>query len=691
MAIIARITPWIILCVGGLAQSNVYAQSVEDIEHIVTTTSRVTTSANNRGYQVSTVSQQDLSFLSLQHVQEALNYIAGAGVQRGNGQEYLPALRSPVLTGAGACGGILAAEDGIALRAAGFCNINELFEAHSEMAQRIEVLKGPNSVLYGSNAIHGVINVITPDTTRGGGKLGVDYGSYGYHRVKFRQGKDNGDSGIGVNASITRDTGYRNDEGVDQEKVNVRHRRDFDTVTINSGLTYTHLEQDTAGYITGFESYKVPEIARSNPNPEAFRHAQSLRLWSKADMRFDNGSALSITPYYRSQDMDFRMHFLPGKPLEHNYQKGVGLLSQYRYFIHSHLYLDTGIDLEYTQGGLVQSQDGPTLGSDFLVETVPEGKHYDYDVDASLIAPYVALNWQYQQWDISLGARYERMSYDYTNNMLAGRTREDGSECGLGGCRYSRPESGDNQFNELSPKLSVSYQLSPSTRWFAGVSRGYRAPQATELYRLQRAQQVAELASVIATNVEFGVQQTLTNGDFTLALYSLTKDNVIYRDSNFFNINNGETWHRGVELTLNYQFTTNLDIAFAGSYARHTYEHSQLSGEVDIKGNDVDTAPKAQVNTRMGYTFTPRWRGEVEWQYVSSYFTDIENQHTYDGHGLLHLRLQYDWRADTTVTLRVNNLLDKAYADRADYTEFTEDRYFPGRPRSFMLSAMHRF
>jgi outer membrane receptor protein involved in Fe transport len=93
----------------------------------------------------------------------------------------------------------------------------------------------------------------------------------------------------------------------------------------------------------------------------------------------------------------------------------------------------------------------------------------------------------------------------------------------------------------------------------------------------------------------------------------------------------------------------------------------------------------------MGYTFTPRWRGEVEWQYVSSYFTDIENQHTYDGHGLLHLRLQYDWRADTTVTLRVNNLLDKAYADRADYTEFTEDRYFPGRPRSFMLSAMHTF
>ena len=48
-----------------------------------------------------------------------------------------------------------------------FANINELFEAHGEVAERIDVIKGPASALYGSNAIHGVINVITPDTTQG--------------------------------------------------------------------------------------------------------------------------------------------------------------------------------------------------------------------------------------------------------------------------------------------------------------------------------------------------------------------------------------------------------------------------------------------------------------------------------------------------------------------------------------------
>ena len=51
--------------------------------------------------------------------------------------------------------------DGISLRAPGFCNINQLFDANTEQAGRIEVIKGPATALYGSNAMHGVINVLS--------------------------------------------------------------------------------------------------------------------------------------------------------------------------------------------------------------------------------------------------------------------------------------------------------------------------------------------------------------------------------------------------------------------------------------------------------------------------------------------------------------------------------------------------
>jgi outer membrane receptor protein involved in Fe transport len=67
-----------------------------------------------------------------------------------------------VLTGAGACGAVLVLEDGIPIRPVGSCNVNELFEVNLEQAAAIEVLRGPGSVLYGSSAVHGVINVIPP-------------------------------------------------------------------------------------------------------------------------------------------------------------------------------------------------------------------------------------------------------------------------------------------------------------------------------------------------------------------------------------------------------------------------------------------------------------------------------------------------------------------------------------------------
>lgn len=665
-----------------------YAQEAENIERIETTSSRIAGLRSANGYVVSSIDEKTLVLLSFQHIQESLSYIAGAGVQRGNGQEYLPALRSPVLTGAGACGGILAAEDGIALHAAGFCNINELFEAHGEMAQRIDVIKGPASLLFGSNAIHGVINVVTPDTTRGGGMMGFDYGSYGYHRFKFRQGKDFGNSGIGINASITRDTGYRDDEGVDQEKVNLRHRFERKNTSLTSGLTYTHLDQETAGYIEGFDSYKNKQIAKSNVNPEAYRKATSLRLWSKLDMTFDGDHALSVTPYVRDQDMEFRMHFLPGKPLEKNAQKGVGLLSQFNYFVSDSFDMDIGIDAEYTLGALSQAQNSVTQGSPFLFETIPFGKHYDYDVDSRLIAFFLALNWHQNRWDITLGGRFESLNYDYTNNMNVGRLRDNGAECGFGGCRYSRPASTKNDFDNVSPTLAASYQLTQSTHFYANISRGYRAPQATELYRLQRAQDIADLDSVTATNYEIGLSASGELGRYILSVYSLNKDNVIYRNNDFFNISNGETWHRGVELTLSQAFNDRWQVDVAGSYARHTYEHNQRLGEVNIKGNDIDTAPKVQVNTRLNYAFSESVDAQLEWQFVDSYFTDPENTNRYEGHELLHARISYALNSAITFVARINNVLDTAYAERADFTGFSGPRYYPGRPRNVMLSAL---
>ncbi len=61
----------------------------------------------------------------------------------------------------GSCGAFQMSLDGIPLRASGFCNVNQLFEANTEQAGTIEVIRGPGSILYGANALHGAINIIS--------------------------------------------------------------------------------------------------------------------------------------------------------------------------------------------------------------------------------------------------------------------------------------------------------------------------------------------------------------------------------------------------------------------------------------------------------------------------------------------------------------------------------------------------
>ena len=109
----------------------------------------------------SALDQTTIERIAPQHSNQVFNRIAGSWVSRGNGQESLISLRSPVLTGAGSCGSFITAQDGISMRSPGFCNVNQLFDANLLQAGKVEVLKGPATVVFGSNALHGIINVLT--------------------------------------------------------------------------------------------------------------------------------------------------------------------------------------------------------------------------------------------------------------------------------------------------------------------------------------------------------------------------------------------------------------------------------------------------------------------------------------------------------------------------------------------------
>ncbi|MCT2531294.1 TonB-dependent receptor [SAR92 clade bacterium H921] len=653
-----------------------------NLDEVVTIATRSEAKVADVIGSVAVIDEQTLALVSHAHVQQALSRVAGINLHRGNGQEYLPAVRSPVLTGAGGCGGFLMQEDGIALRAAGFCNINELFEANTEMAQRIEVLRGTGTVLHGSNAMHGVVNVVTPEISQAN-ILGVEVGANDYGRFKFQSGTQS----LGMAASFTRDGGYRDDSSFGQQKVSLRHAYQGNGLEIDSGLTITNLNQETASFIEGLDAYKDDDLVKKNLNPEAYRDVRSARVWSRIT-KSEQNYELIVTPYVRYSKMDFLQHFLPGDPLEENGQRSLGVQVGYYRDIGENINVIAGFDAEMTDAYLKQSQDSPTQGSAFLQETIPEGKHYDYQVDATMAAPFIHLQWDINE-RLSLlgGLRFESMRYDYSNNMLAGRTKADGTACGRGGCRYSRPASGKDNFNNWSSNVGAQFKISDRQNAFMRLARGFRAPQATELYRLQRAQQITDLDSESVESLEIGISGSAQALNYKVAFYHMEKDHVIYRDSGYFNVSDGNTEHQGVELELDYVLNEQWSFGLSATEARHTYLNSTVLSGVNIRGNDIDTAPRRFSSARLTWAPTVQHNVELEWQSMGSYQLNPENLHQYEGHDLVHLRA--GWIVSDTLRFyaNVSNLTDENYAERADYTTFSQERYFPGTPRSLQVGV----
>lgn len=668
----------------GLAQ--VGQTEIEEIEVISTT--RRAEGLGDINASVAVLTEEELRRVAHTHYQEAVNRLPGVNVSRNNGQESLTAIRSPVLTGAGACGAFLLAEQGIPLRAAGFCNVNEMFDANTENAERIEVIRGPGSAFYGSNALHGMINVVLPDPEE---RLDVslETGPRGFYRAKTVAGFDNGNFKHMILANGSSEEGWKDDSGVDQQKLSWRYQLATDGGTLfDGGFTFTNLNQETAGYIEGEDAYKDSELRQTNPNPEAYRDNTSLRVWTRISRELDNGWELVLTPYFREANLNFIQHFLPGAPKEDSEHRSLGFqFASYR-DLGTNASIAIGLDVETTDGNLFQFQENPTEGSAFLQNTIPQGAHYDYEVEAFQIAPFIHYQRYFASgWDISLGLRYEQMDYEYDNLMLDGRTQDNGVPCGFGGCRYNRPADRDDDFGEWSPKFGIRYQINDQMNVQARAQNGFRVPQATELYRLQNDQTVADLDSVELDSYELALEGFGSGWEYSVTAYFMDKENEIITDSARANLNGSDTQHKGIELAGAYALTDNLVLRGAFNIARHTYENDLDSGGININGNDVDTAPHEFGNFRLDWQITDSLSTELEWMQMGEYYTNPENTAKYDGHDVFNLRTRWNVSSNLNVSLNILNLMDEEYAERADWTTFGGDRYFVGEPLRAFLSV----
>ena len=631
------------------------------------------------------VSAEEIKFHNLSHAKELFNLSAGSWISRGSGQESLISLRSPVLTGSGACGSFLILEDGLPIRPAGFCNVNNLFEISLNLASQVETLKGPSSARFGGNALHGAINIQTLDIDDKN-YLRTEVDKEGSFKSSFKyQESKNWILGI----SLDSDKGFRDFSGFDQQKLVFKTNNDVNNWKASTFLSLTNLNQETAGYIDTYTS----SLRESNLNPEAYRDAKSFRLntiFSKAQDNY----YFQLRPFLRSSKMNFIQHYLPGQPIEKNKQTSSGI----NFFMDVNSFtnhkLSFGINLEIANIDLEEFQPEELTSPNAFNNAVrPQGFHYDFAVNTNLVAMFLSHEFLTKDdFKIFSNFRLERLKYDYDNLMLDGRTKDDGTECtwlGENGCYYSRPADTEISYSDNSFRFGFS-KLVESNEFFFQLSKGFRPPQINELFRLQKSQTLANLNSEKIDSVEFGILSEGKNFNNKFVLFSSKKNNYIYKDDDASTISDGKSKHQGIEVSGLVKIKPDLSFNYAWSFARHLYDYS-LSGIGVVKGNYIDTAPKISGSLFLNITTVKNLTLQIEEEYMGKYYTDKASSYSYPGHFLTNFKGFYALTPKLDINFSVMNVFNKRYAERADYSSFSGERYFPGLPIQWRFGFSYSF
>ncbi len=663
-------------------------------DEIVVTAERRAQALTTLPSNAASLSRDDLDTIGAQAPSEALNRIPGVAIHRGSGVESLPAIRSPVLTGGQGAGSFLILEDGVPIRAPGFANINELYETSLDFAERVEVTRGPGSALYGSNAVHGVVNVVTRAPGRshraiGQKEIDVSVGSFGRYRATALatfptvdlvhvRGDEvstslDASSAALLGLSAQHEDGWRDNASLDEQHALVGFDTTLGAWSLTSRIAFVNLEQETAGFVEGANAYRNETLARRNANPEAYRNSKVLR--GQASLSRDFGElSLTVTPFARTVDTDLLQHFLPSKALEETSQTGGGVQTALYWDPSETLGLIVGADVDRTIGDLREVQSIATQPAGYVT-----GLHYDYTVDATVLALYAQASWAFApDWRLVAGVRGEQSKYEYDNHA-------PNNDVG----RFRRPADRSDTFETLTPKIGLIHTINGDSSVWLNLARGGRAPQVTDLYSLQTLQRPGDQKAETIDSAELGYRARLGAARFEIALYTMEKKNSAFRNADGFTVPFARTKHEGVEVSGATPLGASFELSGWLTYAEHTYAFSDpvtRAGESIVSGDDIDSAPRRLANAQLRWRPTDALSGELGWTHMGDYFTNAANTRSYPGHDVFDLRATWAPTGNAALYIAVRNLADIRYAERADFA-FGNDRYFPAESRAITLGV----
>ena len=541
---------------------------------------------------------------------------------------------------------------------------------------RIEVIRGPSSVLYGNSA-GGVINLnttfdtsraltITPD---------IQFGSYGYNRQQIRV--EGGNTGTQFMGSVSRfqTDGFRENSAAEITQANVVVRRE---VSVNTQIRGVFNLLDAP--FSESPSFLNESDARNNPT--LARNVALARRWGEGTTQGQGGltveHALGGTHLFRATGWGMWRH-LDAIGVFQNIElarTGFGFRSEYLGSTQA-----GSVGIEWAAGVDVSSQNDDRQEFGQIPPSAPGGDstngplRVDQTEDVRSVGPFAQISLApNDRVRVTAGVRW-----DYYDFRAGDRKLDDGDQ------------SGDRTMSAVSPSVGVTFAATPDVNLFANMATAYETPTTVELSNTPTGDGGfnQDLAPQDLRNLEVGVRGLIAPARlrYELAAYVSTVDNALVTFQNplsqdFFR-NAGASSRDGIELLLEWVPSASFSTRFAYTYQNFTFERF-VTDSSDFSGNIEPGAPPHRIFTGFNYTAPFGLRSGATLRWVDAYTLNNANTVFNWAHTVVDLRFGVDrtWgTANVRPFLGIDNVFDQRYNSSAITNAFGGRYYEPSPGR----------
>ncbi|MFZ4857640.1 MAG: TonB-dependent receptor [Desulfuromonadaceae bacterium] len=538
--------------------------------------------------------------------------------------------------------------------------------------ERVEIIRGPGSVLNSSNAIGGTINVISRNPPK---KLENEVTAEYFGDGGYRAGATSGaqiSPNLGYFANVNRQdtTGWRDHTEETKDSFSAKAIwNPEDVAKLSARLEYLHDDYQDAGTINE---------AQFNEN---WRQAQ-LNTFLRTDVTYTTPSL----QYRRLFGEVGELNVYGQVRLTDQTQRGTGSGGGGGLGINDIKSTDTNIQSLYKHS-FDFAKTAVTIGLDNFFTTTKTKSYADADpntfnfvrgaltgnsnTEENHNSPFVQLEFSpIKPLRFSVGTRYDNIEYVVDDQI---NDKKDGSK----------------KYDRFVTKVGATYDLDKNNLVWLNVAQGFLAPSVSTLLGSNSAPPAtpadARRTRYVPTNMDLSPESSLTAeiGARGILRNSFSYD-VDYYHTDFKdlivsqlcetteicytkNLNAGSATAYGVESTLGYTVNRYLETGLSYTYSHYKYD-KWITATTNYSNKHRSSNPDHHYNVRVAVKPVTGLKAELEMDYITNYYTNSTNTDSYQRPALFNLRVNYNYK-NWGFWGTALNLFDVKYAERISATD----------------------